>query len=93
MPGQSTGFAPTWALSSHDGRAHLPGNTLNSPGRHRGGVQRHWEGHLGLPEVAYGAFLTSKTMQWRVSKRKGPGIGQTHKASRVLGAEGVHYPK
>jgi hypothetical protein len=23
-----------WALSSHDGRAHLPGNTLNRPGRH-----------------------------------------------------------
>jgi hypothetical protein len=24
---------PTLALSSHDGRAHLPGNTLNRPGR------------------------------------------------------------
>ena len=55
-------------------------------------VQRHWEGHLSLPEVAYGAFLTSKTMQWRVSKRKGPGIGQRHKASHVLGAEGGSLP-
>jgi hypothetical protein len=44
------------------------------------------------PEVAYGAFLTSTTMQWRVSKRKGPGIGQTHKASRVLGADGGSLP-
>jgi hypothetical protein len=43
--------------------------------------------------LADAAFLTSKTMQWRVSKRKGPGIGQTHKASRVLGPRGVHYPK
>ena len=58
----------------------------------RGGVQRHWKGHLSLPEVAYGAFLTSTTMQWRVSKRKGAGIGQTHKASRVLGAEGGSLP-